>query len=107
MVPRNEVVPQFSGPRESTFRTFLAAQIGGAPHTVARAVAASLLELPGARSADGACPASHEVERDFKACWPGSVVDGLRAILTCCDGFFQCQEKRGSRFRVQSRVLGF
>ena len=34
--------------------------------TVARAVASSLLELPGARGADGACPASHEVERDFR-----------------------------------------
>ena len=34
--------------------------------TVARAVASSLLELPGARGTDGLCPASHEVERDFR-----------------------------------------
>ena len=33
--------------------------------TVARAVATSLLELPGARSADGDCLPSYEVERDF------------------------------------------
>ena len=34
--------------------------------TVARAVATSLLELPGARGADGDCPPSCEVERDFR-----------------------------------------
>ena len=34
--------------------------------TVARAVATSLLELPGARGADGDCPPSYEVERDFR-----------------------------------------
>ena len=34
--------------------------------TVARAVAMSLLELPGTRGADGVCPPTHEVERDFR-----------------------------------------
>ena len=42
---------------------------GGAPSfscIVACAVATSLLELPGARGADGDCPPSYEVERDFR-----------------------------------------
>ena len=34
--------------------------------TAPRVVAASLLELPGARGADGATPPPHEVERDFR-----------------------------------------
>ena len=34
--------------------------------TAARAVAVSLLELPGAHGADGVCPPTHEVERDFR-----------------------------------------
>ena len=34
--------------------------------TAARAVAASLLELPSAQGADGDTPASHEVERDHR-----------------------------------------
>ena len=34
--------------------------------TVARAVAMSLLELPGTCGADGVCPPTHEVERDFR-----------------------------------------
>ena len=34
--------------------------------TVARAVAMSLLGLPGVRGADGLCPPSHDVERDFR-----------------------------------------
>ena len=34
--------------------------------TAARSVAMSLLELPGARGADGHCPPSHDVERDFR-----------------------------------------
>ena len=34
--------------------------------TVAGAVASSLFELPDTRGADGLCPASHEVERDFR-----------------------------------------
>ena len=34
--------------------------------TAARAVAASLLELLGARGADGATPPPHKVERDFR-----------------------------------------
>ena len=34
--------------------------------TVARVVATSLVELPGARGADGDCPPSYEVERDFR-----------------------------------------
>ena len=45
--------------------------------TVAGAVASSLLELPGTRGADGACPASHEVERDFRHA-------GLDPWLTVC-----------------------
>ena len=77
MVPRNEVVPQFSGLRQSTFPkpSLLRKRVEQAWRlrwgssfscTAARAVAASLLELSGARGADGACPASHEVERDFR-----------------------------------------
>ena len=34
--------------------------------TVARAVAMSLLGLPGVRGADGQCPPFHKVERDFR-----------------------------------------
>ena len=37
--------------------------------TAARAVAMSLLELPGARGADGATPPSHEVERGLSLPW--------------------------------------
>ena len=33
---------------------------------VARAVAMSLLDLPGSRGADGTCPQAHDVERDFR-----------------------------------------
>ena len=34
--------------------------------TAARSVAMFLLELPGAKGADGHCPPSHDVERDFR-----------------------------------------
>ena len=32
----------------------------------ARAVAMSLLDLPGSRGSDGTCPLPHDVERDFR-----------------------------------------
>ena len=32
----------------------------------ARAVAMSLLDLPGSRGSDGVCPLPHDVERDFR-----------------------------------------
>ena len=50
--------------------------------TVARAVASSLLELPGAWGADGACPASHEVERENRHA-------GLDPWLTVCAWFWR------------------
>ena len=50
--------------------------------TVAKAVASSLLELPGARGADGLCHASHEVERDFRHAGPGSVCWRLNSDVT-------------------------
>ena len=42
--------------------------------TAARAVAMSLLELPGARGADGATPPSHEVERRLSLRWASVAV---------------------------------
>ena len=63
MVPRDADVLEFSGPR--SIPPLVASKLGASDGVPSSLAASSLLELPGARGADGLCPPSHEVERDF------------------------------------------
>ena len=61
--------------------------------TAARAVATSLLELPGARGSDGSTPPSHEVELDFR--YAGLAWRKWLLVLTLLIRDGGCVKKKG------------